>query len=142
MTVLAGERVTEVPPRTLSQVGSWLCARHSDLRELVERLELLSPAGAPEMYRIRELVVAFDIDAHSPESIHRMRVAERSRAMATLHQFSPGDLGRVRLLATLAERPAWGRAPEFSVSDLLTFDDAGKDLIVDYLRAVRVAVCG
>lgn len=140
---LVGERVTELPPRKTSDVGSWLCARHSDLRELVERLGLWSvELAAPEMYQLRELVVAFDIDVRSPESLHRMQSRVRSAGLKELHRMSPGEMGRVRLLATLAERPAWGHAPEFAVSDLFMFDAAGKDLIVDYLRAVRVAVCG
>lgn len=96
----------------------------------------------PLMAHLRDLVVAFDADERDPESIRRQHSPRRHRGLAHMMLMTPGEQYRVRLLATLADRPAWGRAPEFAVSDLLTFDDAGKDLIVDYLRAVRVAVCG
>lgn len=135
--------MTEIPPRSLSEAGSWLCARHSELRELTQRVGTWdADTETPDMYQLRELLVAYDIDVRSPESVHRMLSRQRSEAMQELRRFSPGELGRVRLLATLADRPAWGHAPEFAVSDLVMFDHAGKELILDWLRAVRVAVCG
>lgn len=142
VTVLAGERVTEIPPRKLSETGSWLCARHSELTELVQQVGAWdTDTGTPNMYVLRDILSAYDLEGRVQE-IRRQHSPSRHRAVCELIMMSPGQVGRLRLLATLADRPAYARAPEFSVSDLLMFDHAGKDLIVDYLRAVRVAVCG
>lgn len=121
-----------VAPLKLSEAGSWLCEQHSDLRELVEEIGAWEH-GAPLMWKVRDTVRDFDSFAHAEDA-----------ASSKLYLMSPGQVGRLRLLATLAPRGAmpWSGAAAFCVEDLEPFDRAGKELIEDWLRCVRIGVIG
>lgn len=141
MAVLVGERevLSAIPPRTLSECGLWLCERHSDLAALVQRLGLWDDdLNAPDMREIREVIVRTD----TLEGLRVMCSQRQRAAMREVERLSPGDRARMRLLATLVDRPAFGHAPEFAASDLVLLATSGRDLVVDYLRALRVAVIG
>lgn len=115
---------------SLSEAGSWLCERHSDLQDLVMRIGAWD-AGAPVMWKIRAALNVFDDEP----------AAEIESSMA-LSVMAPGQVGRLRLLATLAPRSAYGQSSRFCVEDLESFDAVGKDLIADWLRCIRIGVLG
>lgn len=135
MTVeVVGVGSAAVAPLSLSEAGSWLCSRHEDLQALVEEIDAWEN-GAPSLWRVRNVVRDFDMLHHAEDA-----------ASSKLYLMSPSQVGRLRLLATLAPRVVndgpWSGAVSFSVDDLLTFDRAGKELIEDWLRCVRIGVIG
>lgn len=119
-----------VAPLALSEAGSWLCSRHPKLRELVQRIGAWRDA-APVLWMVRDALNAWD-DNPGIEF-------ESSKALSIM---SPGEHGRLRLLATLAPRSAYGQNARFCVDDLGTFDTVDRDLIEDWLRCVRIGVLG
>lgn len=123
-----------VAPLNLSEAGSWLCNRHDDLTELVQRIGAWQD-GEPLMWLVRETVVGYD------EGRHKNGVVAPS-AVAAVAIMSPGEVGRLRLLATLAPRAAFGDNAKWCVEDLRTFDAVGKELIEDWLRCIRIGVIG
>lgn len=129
--------VAAVAPLNLSDAGSWLCLRHRDLLDLVEEIGAWdSEAGMPVMWKVRDAVRDFDTFAHTEDA-----------ASSKLYLMSPSQVGRLRLLATLAPRgvenaPPWESAAAFCVEDLRTFDRAGKELIEDWIRCIRIGVLG
>lgn len=124
--------VTAVAPLSLSEAGSWLCARHEDLRNLVEEIGAWE-SGEPVMWKVRDTIRDFDT-----------LLCTTGAQSSKLYLMSPSQVGRLRLLATVAPRGAypWSNAVSFAVEDLATFDAAGKELIVDWLRCVRTGVLG
>lgn len=121
---------------SLSDAGCWLCERHSDLQELVQRIGAWED-GAPVMWMLRETVAKAD---GLREKVVRMAVLTEDVAAALI--MSPGEFDRLRLLATLAPRSATSENVKWCVEDMGTFDAVGKDLIEDWLRAVRIGVLG
>lgn len=116
--------VSAVAPLNLSEAGSWLCARHETLRELVQEIDAWRD-GEPDMIKVRDTIIWAD-----------------AGYATALRLWSPSQVGRLRLLATLAPISAQGGSVKFCVDDLRTFDRAGKELIEDWLRAVRCGVLG
>lgn len=125
--VAMGDRA--VAPLNLSEAGSWLCERHEDLTELVKRIGAWDQ-GTPVMWKVRNTIGLFDNDAHGTPAVQALLV------------MSPGEVGRLRLLATVAPRSAFGENVRFCVEDLRTFDAVGKELIEDWIRCVRIGVLG
>jgi len=130
MSVAAVE-VAGVAPVNLSEAGSWLCSRHSQLRELVERLGAWEN-GAPVMWMVREMIVDFDADQ-----------ASNSYPQKALAMMTASEISRLRLLATLAPKSAFTGKLQFCVDDMRGLDQTtGKPLIEDWLRCVRIGVLG
>lgn len=123
---------TAVAPLNLSEAGSWLCDRHPDLGELVKEIGAWDQGG-PVVWKVRDVVRDFDTLHHSDDA-----------ASSKLYLMSPSQIGRLRMLATLAPRGAspWSPGVSFCADDLLTFDRAGKELIEDWLRCIRIGVIG
>lgn len=134
-----------VAPLNLSEAGSWLCSQDADLRDLVDRIGKWSN-GQPEMAKVRDAVVEHDRLAVVRE---RNRAAGASfqpfrRDQQVMLRMTPGEVNRLRMLATLAPRPADWPAVQFSVFDLMTFNSTpeGKALVLLYLDAVRIGLVG
>lgn len=120
-----------VAPLNLSDAGSWLCARHTTLRDLVKEIPGAYVNGGPVMWKVRDAVRDFDMAmVHAEKSVLRL--------------MSPSQVGRLRLLATLAPRGAspWSGAVQFCVDDLKTFHAVDSALLEDWLRCVRIGVIG
>lgn len=138
-----------VAPLSLSEAGSWLCERHSVLRELCEEIGAWEN-GEPIVWRVRDAINDFDAFLHPQDTTNTFGrpVAEahefNTKSRRRLYLMSPSQVGRLRLLATLAPRGAspWSPAVSFCVEDLESFDAAGKELIEDWLRCVRIGVIG
>jgi hypothetical protein len=120
-----------VAPLSLSEAGSWLCDRHPELAELVQRIGHWRD-GEPDMPRVRNAVVDYDA-----------AVASNSMPQKAMRMMTPSEVNRLRLLGTLAPRSAFYGRLQFCVSDLQGFDrSTGGPLIEDWLRCVRIGVIG
>lgn len=105
--------------------------RHPVLRELAEEIGAWTKTDGLMLWRVRDAVRDFDM-----AMVH----AEKSK----LRVMSPSQVGRLRLLATLAPRGAspWSGAVQFCADDLTTFSAADSELIEDWLRCIRIGVIG
>lgn len=132
-----------VAPQALSESGSWLCSRHPILADLCLRIGAWE-ANEPVMYMVRDTVIEFDRIAASAAFTREVGAILRPRRqdVEAMLVMSPSQVGRLRLLATLAPLKSEGPGVQFCVADLQSFDAAGKDLIEDWLRAVRIGVLG
>lgn len=131
-----------VAPLSLSDSGSWLCSQDETLRKLVYRIGAMV-ADEPDMIAVRDAVIEYDritgLWNHSRSGFTAS--ADEQRELITM---TPGEVGRLRMLATLAPKPATGFGVQFSVFDLTTFNatKAGRDLVRLYARAIRIGVIG
>lgn len=132
-----------VAPQTLSESGSWLCGRHPKLVELVQQIGAWEN-DAPVMWLVRDSVIEFDRIAAMAATAHAVGAIFRPRRpdMMAMAVMSPSEVGRLRLLATLAPPVHSGIGVQFCASDLEGFDRVGKELIQDWLRAVRIGILG
>lgn len=128
MTAVVLQDAPGVAPLSLSEAGSWLCSRHSSLRELVERIGAWKN-GAPYLPDVRRAVCDFDV-----------AVRQNLPPMTALRHMLPADVHKLRLLATLAPKSAFFDDLHFCVRDIECLGD--DDLILDWLRAVRIGVVG
>lgn len=119
-----------VAPLALSEAGSWLCSRHPMLRELVERIGAWQD-DAPVLWKVRDALNGYDDEPG----------VEYATSLV-LMTMAPGEIGRLRLLATLAPRSGRSQNARFCMEDLGTFDTVDRDLIEDWLRCVRIGVLG
>jgi hypothetical protein len=130
-------------------VALWLLGRHPQLADLVDRLPDVAGIEDGQVFlNLDELAKAFtQYDAYlaakeetfgwsspSESSWARFEAAQPTRTAAAdeLMAMSGSELGRLRLLATLT-----GTGVRFSVLQLNSFDAAGKQLLEDWLDAVR-----
>lgn len=92
----------------------------------------------PVMHRVRDAVMEHDNRrATEPD----WWLPNPTEPVHALFLMSPSEVGRLRLLATLAPRRARGNV-QFTIEDLSSFDAVGKHLIEDWLRCVRIGVLG
>lgn len=126
-----------VAPQTLSESGSWLCSRHPKLVELVQQIGAWENR-APVMWRVRDAVIEFDRIAASAATTYAVGAIFRPRRqdVGAMLVMSPSEVGRLRLLATLAPLPSAGPGVQFCTSDLEGFDAVGKELIQDWLKVL------
>jgi len=135
-----------VAPLNLSESGSWLCSQDETLRALVYRIGAMV-ADEPDMIAVRDAVIEYDrINGLWTNSLGMSRDgftgrAAEQREMLTM---TPGEIGRLRMLATLAPKPGTAPGVQFSVFDLTTFNAtaAGRELVYAYTRALRWGVVG
>lgn len=125
-----------------------MCSRHQDLALLVGEVGCMNPDKTPDVHRVRDCVVSFDafkvarveygrkqgLQSSAPASI--TMGPQPTPATSRMMLMSPGQIARLRLLATFA--PGVGVAPgvEWCVDDLAPFDAAGHQLIRDWLSAI------
>jgi hypothetical protein len=110
------------------------------LRELVKEIGAWSADG-PEMVRVRDAVIEYDKWRAATSPVGHA-FPSRKLAVRVLAVMSPSAIGRLRLLATLAPGTYQRPGLQFCIDDLATFDRAGKELIADWLRCIRVGVIG
>lgn len=128
MVAVLHEGSPGVAPLNLSEAGSWLCARHNDLRELVQRIGAWKD-GAPYLPDVRRAVCDYDV-----------AVRQNLPPMSALRHMMPAEVHKLRLLATLAPKSAFFDHVHFCVRDIEGLGD--DDLILDWLRCVRIGVLG
>lgn len=141
------EEVVEAPgvaPLALSEAGSWLCSQDAFLRELVERIGAWDPDMGPKMRVVRDALIEHDRiraqedAARAVGAIFRPNRPEQ-RELAVM---APSEIGRLRMLATLAPGTYRGPGLQFCIDDLATFDKSGKNLVLLWLEAVRIGLVG
>lgn len=132
-----------VAPQNLSESGSWLCSRHPKLRALVEQIGAWQD-GMPVMYKVRDTVNEFDRIAASANGAKGVGAVFRPRhtEVGAMLVMAPSEVNRLRMLATLSPANHLVAGVNFSVFDIATFDAVDRDLIYDWLRAVRMGVLG
>jgi len=144
-----------VAPQALSESGSWLCEKHPILAKLCKQIDAWEdgvPRGSsdveqiagPVMWKVRDTVIEFDRIAAKATVTREVGAIFRPRheGVGAMLVMSPSEVGRLRLLATLAPLKGEGPGVQFCVADLQPFDAAGKELIQDWLRAVRIGILG
>lgn len=124
------EEVVGVAPLRLSEAGSWLCARHSELQELVERIGAWS-GGEPKMARVRSAVTDYDT-----------AIRQDVPPLSAMRHMMPQEVHKLRLLATLAPKSAFFDHLHFCVRDLEGLGPDAQELVTDWLRCIRVGLFG
>lgn len=135
------------PPRNLYDMGVWLCSRHADLAKLVNEVGCMGSGNRPDINRVRDCVISFDafkvarVEYGRKNSLTGAAVSTTLGPQATpaVHRMllmAPGEIARLRLLATTA--PGVGIAPgvEWCVDDLASFDASGHRLVADWIAAI------
>lgn len=122
------EEATGVAPLKLSEAGSWLCSRHSDLQQLVRKIGAWKD-GEPYLPDVRRAVCDYDA-----------AVKQNLPPMSVLRHMMPAEIHKLRLLATLAPKSAFFDDLHWCVRDMECLGD--DDLVLDWLRAVRIGVVG
>lgn len=136
------------PPRNLYDMGNWLCSRHAELAKLVGEIGCAQSNGRPDMNLVRDCVISFDQFKTArveygrknrlvePDAVSITMGPQPTRATARMLLMAPGEIARLRLLATFA--PGVGIVPgvEWCVDDLASFDAAGHQLVADWISAI------
>lgn len=120
-----------VAPLNLSEAGSWLCGRHSDLAALVDRINAMR-GGEPNMPQVRACVTDYDMAV-------RMNLPPQS----AMRHMMPTEVHRLRLLATLAPKSAFfDDHLQFCVRDLEGLGPDSRELVTDWMRCIRIGLFG
>lgn len=134
----------EAPPRSLYDVGPWLCTKHPDLMVLADRIGCVSN-GVPDVLRVRDSVISFDSFMHDRQEFGRKNGLkgdavsvtlgpQPSAATTAMMTMMPGDRARLRLLATLTPATYIGPGVAWCVDDLVLVTDHA--LLRDWLAAM------
>lgn len=142
------------PIRTAAKGAAWLLFKYEKLRNLCERIGAYAD-GQIDLTKVREAVVAEDTHRKrwaNYERQHPMPFDEDNMAAwlttgpqpsdeaRIVSMMSSDEIGQLRLVATLAPHNYPTEAVPrvgFAIDDLCTFDEEGRQLLLDYLHVIR-----
>lgn len=148
--------IVDAPPRNLYDVGVWLFRQDPELAKLVHEIGCIESDGMPDVGRVRDSVISFDAfrqdrqqfrrknglrdHDETPESMSITLGPQPTTAVARMMLMAPGEIARLRLLATTAPVSYTGPNLQWSVDDLAPFNASGHRLISLWIAGMSAYV--